>query len=43
MDKRIFVDDGKRVAVGSHDELLSSCRDYATMVELQKLEEEKED
>ena len=43
MDKIIFVDDGKIVAVGSHDELLSSCRDYATMVELQKLEEEKED
>lgn len=42
MDKIIFVDDGKVIAVGSHTELLDSCPQYATMVELQKLEEEKE-
>ncbi len=42
MDKIIFVDDGKVIAVGSHEELLTSCPEYATMVELQKLEEEKE-
>ena len=42
MDKIIFIDDGRVLAVGSHDELLSTCSDYATMVELQKLEEEKE-
>ena len=42
MDKIIFIDDGKVLAVGSHSELLSTCREYATMVELQKLEEEKE-
>ena len=42
MDKIIFIDDGRVLAVGSHDELLSTCSEYATMVELQKLEEEKE-
>ena len=42
MDKIIFVDDGRILAVGSHDELSASCPEYQTMVELQKLEEEKE-
>ena len=42
MDKIIFVDDGRIVDVGSHDDLLSRCEDYRTMVELQKLDEEKE-
>ena len=42
MDKIIFVDDGRILAVGSHDELSASCSEYQTMVELQKLEEEKE-
>ena len=42
MDKIIFIDDGKVVAVGTHEELYSSSPDYKTMVELQKLEEEKE-
>ncbi len=41
MDKIIFVDEGKIVAVGSHNELIESCPDYKVMVELQKLEEEK--
>lgn len=41
MDKIIFVDDGKIVAVGSHAELVESCPEYRLMVELQKLEEER--
>jgi ATP-binding cassette subfamily B protein len=42
MDKIIFIDDGRVKAVGTHDELYTGCPDYRTMVELQKLEEEKE-
>ena len=42
MDKIVFVDDGRIIAVGSHDELNDTCPEYKTMVELQKLEEEKE-
>ena len=41
MDKIIFVDDAKVIAVGSHEELIASCSSYNTMVELQKLEEER--
>lgn len=41
MDKIIFIDDGKIAAVGTHEGLIESCPDYKTMVELQKLEEEK--
>ena len=41
MDKIIFVDDGRILAVGSHDELISSCEEYRKTVELQKLDEEK--
>ena len=42
MDKIIFIDDGRIAAVGTHEELLAASADYRTMVELQKLEEEKE-
>ena len=42
MDKIVFIEDGRVIAVGSHDNLIASCPEYATMVELQKLEEEKE-
>ena len=42
MDKIIFVDDGRILAVGSHDELLRTSPEYRTTVELQKLDEEKE-
>lgn len=40
LDKIIFVEDGRVTAVGSHDELIASCPEYARMVELQRLEEE---
>lgn len=42
MDKIIFVDDGNIRAVGTHDTLYQNCEEYRTMVELQKLDEEKE-
>lgn len=42
MDKIIFIDDGKILAVGSHEELVATSPEYRTMVELQKLEEERE-
>ena len=37
MDKIVFIDDGKVIDVGSHDELLTRCTDYRNMVELQRL------
>ena len=39
MDKIIFVDDGTVIAVGTHEQLLSTCPDYNTMVELQRLDD----
>ncbi len=39
MDKIIFLDDGKVLAVGTHAELLETCPDYRTMVELQRLDD----
>ena len=38
MDKIIFLDDGRVTAVGTHAELLATCPDYRTMVELQQVE-----
>ena len=38
MDKIIFLDEGRVTAVGTHAELLASCPDYATMVELQQVQ-----
>ena len=40
MDKVLFVDDGKVVAFGSHKQLCETCKEYANMVELQRLEDE---
>lgn len=39
MDKILFVDDGKLIAFGTHDELYATCDAYRTMVELQKLDD----
>ena len=39
LDKLIFVEDGRVIAVGSHDALIETCPAYARMVELQRLEE----
>ena len=39
MDKIIFVDDGTVRAVGTHEELIRTCPDYNTMVELQRLDD----
>lgn len=40
MDKIVFLDDGRVVAVGSHEQLLAECAEYRTMVELQRLDDE---
>ena len=40
MDKILFIDDGKMVAVGTHSDLYASCPAYQKMVDLQRLEEE---
>lgn len=39
MDKIIFIDDGKVVAVGAHRDLYENCPEYRTMVELQRLDD----
>ena len=39
MDKILFIDQGRLVAVGKHNDLYESCPDYRKMVDLQKLEE----
>ena len=40
MDKIAFIDDGRVVDVGTHDELVLRCPDYKKMVDLQKLVDE---
>lgn len=40
MDKIIFIDNGRVVAVGDHATLISTCPEYKSMVDLQKLDEE---
>ena len=37
MDKIIFMDDGRIIDVGTHNELYARCNDYRNMVELQRL------
>ena len=41
MDKVVFIEEGKLVAVGTHPELYQNCPAYQKMVDLQKLEEEE--
>ena len=41
-DHYLIVEDGKVTAVGTHAELSQSCEAYKTMVELQRLEANKE-
>ena len=43
MDKIIFIDDGRVVDAGTHEELLSRCPKYAEMVEMQRLEDLKKE
>ena len=43
MDKIIFIDDGEIIAVGTHAELYASCEDYKNLVDLQKLDDIKEE
>lgn len=40
MDKVIFLDDGKLIAFGTHEELMNSCKEYQKLVNLQKLDDE---
>ena len=40
-DKIVFLDEGRVVAVGTHESLYQTCDSYRRMVDLQKLEEEK--
>ncbi len=41
MDKVIFVDEGRIVAIGPHAELCKTCPDYRLMVDLQRLDSEE--
>lgn len=42
MDKVVYIEDGRVLAVGTHQELLATCPAYHTMAELQKLEAERD-
>lgn len=39
MDRVIFLDDGKLIAMGSPNELVESCPEYKAMVDMQKFED----
>ena len=43
MDKIIFIDDGRIIAVGTHDRLYADCKEYRKMVDMQRLEDEGEE
>ena len=42
MDKIIFIDDGRVIDAGTHDQLYERCKDYRLTVDLQRLEIKKE-
>ena len=42
MDKIVYLDDGRVLDVGTHEELYARCDSYRRAVDLQKLEEERE-
>ncbi len=42
MDKIIFIDKGRILSIGKHSELYENSSEYRNMVELQRLDEEKE-
>ena len=42
MDKIIFVNEGKILACGSYSQLLESCPEFKTLVDLQKLDDADE-
>ncbi|MDD4292104.1 MAG: ABC transporter ATP-binding protein [Clostridia bacterium] len=42
MDKIVFIDNGRIVAVGDHNTLYNNCIEYRNMVELQRLDDEQE-
>lgn len=41
LDRILYLDNGKVVDYGTHDELINRCEDYRNMVALQKLEDEE--
>lgn len=43
MDKIILLDEGKVIGVGTHEYLYENVEEYRNMVELQKLDDEKEE
>lgn len=42
MDKIIFLENGSIKAAGTHSQLMESSREYARLVALQQLEEDRE-
>lgn len=42
LDKVLYMEDGKVLGFGTHEQLIETCPEYRKEVELQKLEEEKE-
>lgn len=42
LDKIVYLDGGKVLDVGTHEQLIARCAEYRNMVELQKLDEEED-